>query len=323
MSDNPKISVIVPVYNAEKYLRRCIDSILNQTFTDFEVLLINDGSTDSSGVICDEYAKQDSRVRVFHKENGGVSSARQLGVDKAVGIYSIHIDSDDWVELNMLDSLYGEVMKNEFDVLIFDLYRETNNSTTYVKYHICSTSKESVLEDLLMRRNGGSCCNKLVRHSLYKNYNITFPSLGFGEDWYVNVKQVLYSQNIGYFNKAFYHYRYNPSSIMNNLSKYDFDKRFSIIKRVVSEIEKSKQVTLDLEKCLVTHILSLKVMCIHNRVYTKKELLLNNSKYNKYILHSMLPFKQKILFLLYFFIPEVLFYYIYSKRLKIRELIGK
>lgn len=81
----PKISVIVPVYNTEKYLHRCVDSILAQTFTDFELLLIDDGSTDSSGAICDEYAQKDSRVRVFHKENGGASSARNLGLDNATG----------------------------------------------------------------------------------------------------------------------------------------------------------------------------------------------------------------------------------------------
>lgn len=86
---NPKISVIVPIYNTEKYLHRCVDSILSQTFTDFELLLIDDGSTDSSGAICDEYAVMDSRVRVFHKENGGVSSARNLGIGNRKGrVYS-------------------------------------------------------------------------------------------------------------------------------------------------------------------------------------------------------------------------------------------
>ena len=93
----PLISVIVPVYNTEKYLHRCIDSILNQTFTDFELLLINDGSTDSSSAICDEYAEKDCRVRVFHKPNGGVSSARNLGLEKAQGEWITFCDSDDRV----------------------------------------------------------------------------------------------------------------------------------------------------------------------------------------------------------------------------------
>ncbi len=102
----PKISVIVPVYNTEKYLHRCIDSILAQTYTDFELLLIDDGSADSSGAICDEYAQKDSRVRVFHKANGGVSSARNLGLDNAQGEWITFVDADDWVEAKFLEILF-------------------------------------------------------------------------------------------------------------------------------------------------------------------------------------------------------------------------
>lgn len=104
---NPKISVIVPVYNAESTIRRCVDSILAQTFTDFECLLIDDGSKDRSGEICDEYAEKDSRVRVFHKENGGVSSARNVGLDNAIGEWLAFIDSDDWVGESYLESFSG------------------------------------------------------------------------------------------------------------------------------------------------------------------------------------------------------------------------
>ena len=102
---NPKISIIVPVYNAEKYLNECVDSILNQDFTDFELLLVNDGSKDNSGHLCDKYAHKDNRVRVFHKENGGVSSARNLGLDNAIGEYIVFIDSDDYVDVNYLSIL--------------------------------------------------------------------------------------------------------------------------------------------------------------------------------------------------------------------------
>lgn len=109
---NPKISVIVPVYNTEKYLHRCVDSILAQTFTDFELLLVNDGSTDGSGAICDEYAQKDSRVRVFHKENGGVSSARNIGIDNAQGDWITFIDSDDRIEHRHLYLLYEARTEN-------------------------------------------------------------------------------------------------------------------------------------------------------------------------------------------------------------------
>lgn len=120
----PKISIIVPVYKAEKYLNRCVDSILAQTFTDFELLLIDDGSPDKSGEICDEYARKDSRVRVIHKENGGVSSARQRGLDESIGEYTIHADPDDWVEPTMLEELYNKANKEDADMVICDFFYE-------------------------------------------------------------------------------------------------------------------------------------------------------------------------------------------------------
>ena len=108
-STTPTISVIVPVYNAEQYLPRCIESVLAQTFVDWEMLLIDDGSTDASGSICDEYAAKDERIRVFHKENGGVSSARNLGLDNAQGEWITFVDSDDYIEENYLKSFEGNL----------------------------------------------------------------------------------------------------------------------------------------------------------------------------------------------------------------------
>lgn len=116
---NPKISVIVPVYNTEKYLRECVDSILAQTFTDFELLLIDDGSTDNSGIICDDYAAKDSRVRVFHKSNGGVSSARNLGLDNAQGEWIVFVDSDDILPIESLSIRFEVVSKDNTDLAIF------------------------------------------------------------------------------------------------------------------------------------------------------------------------------------------------------------
>lgn len=122
---NKSISIIVPVYNAEKYLHCCIDSILNQTFTDFEVLLINDGSTDSSGVICDKYAIKDSRVRVFHKENGGVSSARNVGLQNLIGTFIMFLDSDDYLLENSLSSIMSKIETYpQLDMLNFVGVRE-------------------------------------------------------------------------------------------------------------------------------------------------------------------------------------------------------
>lgn len=128
---NPKISVIIPVYNAEATLRRCVDSVLSQTFTDFECLLINDGSKDRSGEICDEYAAKDSRVRVFHKENGGVSSARNVGLDNATGEWIAFVDSDDWVGEKYLESFSGNL---DADFVIGGFQRVKNNDIVTVNY---------------------------------------------------------------------------------------------------------------------------------------------------------------------------------------------
>ena len=110
------VSIIVPVYNAERYLHRCIDSVLAQTYTNFELLLINDGSKDNSGEICDKYAVKDSRIRVFHKENGGVSSARNMGIDEAKGEWLSFIDSDDWIEPTMYEKMLQELIGNNADI---------------------------------------------------------------------------------------------------------------------------------------------------------------------------------------------------------------
>ena len=123
-----KISVIVPVYNVEKYLCQCIDSILAQTFTDFELLLIDDGSTDRSGRICDEYADRDARIRVFHTANRGVSAARNLGIGEARADWLCFVDSDDWVETCFLTSLYGDGFVMDESVVFQRIFIEYENS---------------------------------------------------------------------------------------------------------------------------------------------------------------------------------------------------
>lgn len=122
MENSPLISVLIPVYNVEKYIRRCLDSVAAQTFTNWECILVDDGSPDASGKICDEYAAKDSRFRVIHKENGGVSSARNAGLDVARGEYVTFCDSDDWVEENWLSEQLNDISTEDFDVCVCGLY---------------------------------------------------------------------------------------------------------------------------------------------------------------------------------------------------------
>ena len=161
--DCPKISVIVAVYKAEVYLHRCVDSLLAQTFRDFEILLIDDGSPDNSGKICDDYAKQDARIRVFHKENGGVSSARQCGIEHARGEYTTHVDPDDWVEPTMLEDLYRKAKEEGADMVFGDFYLEYEKEQKYEKQQFSSLKIKNILLLLLEGKLRVNLCGRLIR----------------------------------------------------------------------------------------------------------------------------------------------------------------
>jgi len=202
----PAISVIVPVYKAEKYLHRCVDSILAQTFTDFEVLLIDDGSPDGSGAICDEYAAKDSRVRVFHKENGGVSAARQMGIDNARGEYTIHADPDDYVEPTMLEEQYRKAKEEDADMVICDYYVNMGGRQRYVKQQPSALDGATVQRELFQQLHG-SCCNKLVRRVCYSAHCVRYPEgINYCEDLIFNVRLMKFRPKITYLPRAFYHY---------------------------------------------------------------------------------------------------------------------
>ncbi len=224
----PEISIIVPVYKAEQYIRRCLDSIIAQAFTDWECLLIDDGSPDASGKICDEYAGKDCRFRVFHKENGGVGSARQLGVDEAVGVYSIHIDPDDWVESTMLEEMHACIKREDADLLLANQYYCSKDGTAFYRQNYV-IDRPSYLLSLILRGNlMGVLWNKLIRHSLYRKYNVRFvPGLNFCEDVLVCAQILIHGEvKVRYLNKPFYHYiTDNQISICNRYSPQKFEQR--------------------------------------------------------------------------------------------------
>lgn len=239
--NNPKISIIVPVYNSEKYLHRCINSILNQTFNNFELLLIDDGSTDRSSQFCDEYARLDERIHVFHKRNGGVSSARQTGIEKAKGKYSIHVDSDDWINPDMLEDMYTNISTNNSDILITDFFIDTNKETKYSKQKPKNIHPLNVLTDILTNCLFGSLWNKLIRHSILAKYNIKFISrIDYCEDVLIWCQLLQKNVTISYLNKAFYHYNLaNTNSITRNYTKETYLIRKAYLLKLSSLLPES------------------------------------------------------------------------------------
>ena len=223
----PKVSIIVPVYKAENYLPKCLDSIRNQTFTDWECILVDDGSPDKSGMICEEYAEEDPRFRVIHKTNGGVSMARQTGIEAAEGDYSIHCDPDDWMDPEMLEDMYKVAFTENSDMVISDFYWDSKHISKTVIQKPTSLECTDIIQDILKSRLHGSCCNKLVRHSLYRDLSISFPR-GFVlyEDMYVILNILLNKIKVSYLNKAYYHYVMgaNANSISQGVGQsYEYD----------------------------------------------------------------------------------------------------
>lgn len=209
----PKISVIVPVFRAEKYIRRCLNSLLVQTMTDFELLLIDDGSPDNCGAICDEYARKDSRVRVFHQKNKGVAAARQIGTDMATGIYSIHCDPDDWVEPEMLEKMFLLAQKEDADVVMCDFMMHTPNRTYHKTQRPANLSPEVILQGIIGPELQGSMCNRLVRHSLYKKYDVHyFEGINYCEDNLIWMQLYMHDIKTCYINEAFYHYEWSEGN---------------------------------------------------------------------------------------------------------------
>ena len=190
--EQPLISVIVPVYNVEKYLKKCVNSITSQTYENLEILLVDDGSTDLSGQICNEFEKNDARIKVIHKKNGGLSDARNAGLDRAKGQYYAFIDSDDYIQDNTIEIMLNAVKKNKSEISVCNMIRFLEEGETVQFY--CPTNHEVLYQGNQRYKtlNQPSVCNKLFEAKLFEG--IRFPKGKYYEDTFV-YHEVLYRAN--------------------------------------------------------------------------------------------------------------------------------
>ena len=214
----PKFSIIVPIYKVEKYIHKSIDSILKQSFTDFELILVDDGSPDNSGSICDEYAVKDSRVRVIHKENGGVSAARNIALNVAKGKYIAFVDSDDWIEDTLLEECFLCVSNTNADIVIFDWYDTFGEKKFHKTFNIESFGNiEKIKKGIFYDTIPNLPWNKIYKRRLWENVrfveNVNFEDLVTIPDVFEQAKSITYLQ------KPLYNYRCdNVGSITSNIS---------------------------------------------------------------------------------------------------------
>jgi glycosyltransferase involved in cell wall biosynthesis len=213
-----KISIIVPVYNVSKYLDKCLLSILHQTFKDFELILVDDGSTDGSGEMCDVYSKMDARVKVYHQKNQGQAVARNFAMKVAKGEYFGFVDSDDWVELGMFEKLYITAIKQNADVVICRLQNVTENGEVkdILGYDETMTMDKSQATSEILRDDKMQSfpVNKLYKRKIFDN--VEFPSDRYFEDTATIYKVIYNSEKVVTIPYVGYNYRYNPNSTCNN-----------------------------------------------------------------------------------------------------------
>lgn len=217
----PLVSIIVPIYNAEKTIDRCINSILNQEYKDFELILLNDGSTDASGLICDAYAEKDKRIRVLHKENTGVSHTRNLGIAMARGEYLQFLDSDDWITPDATRFFVRAAMENQCDMVIADFYRVIGERVS---------QKGSIEEEGIMTRVDyavkmmqkpadfyyGVLWNKLYKRSIIENYQLSMDnSISWCEDFMFNLEYVRHTNTIYALKIPVYYYVKTKGSLVS------------------------------------------------------------------------------------------------------------
>lgn len=297
---NVVISIIIPVYNGEGYLQKCIESIQKQTYSDIEIILINDGSTDNSGRICDEFTGKDKRIKVIHKKNEGVSIARNIGIQEAKGEYIGFVDCDDYLESAMYEKLLKSIVRNKADMAIcnysnneyFNLEKETLN--------------QNELFDLILDKDKfrGYPWNKLYKSELLKNLNFN-KSISLCEDLLFNCEYVTRCKKISIIDEKLYNYIKREGSAINTFR----EKHFSVIK-AYQEMERiyikySRNNLIKLQSAYLKQCTFLKYYnFIGNYDKKYKTIIAEESKrLIKEINGNKIPKKEKIILDIYYYLP--------------------
>ena len=342
------VSIIMPVYNAEEYLAEAVQSLVNQSYRDIEILLVNDGSTDSSPAICDELANSDPRVRVFHKENGGTHTARNLGIEESRGDFLMFIDPDDWFDTDTVEQLVSAIEKDSLDVVRFNYVREFRDHSL-VKPNtllseevmagedckkVCRQAIGLIGEELRSPESMNflaSVCFAAYKKSIITDNDIRFVNIreiATFSDGLFNINFLMFADRFRFIDKCFYHYRkYNTASATSNY-RPDFLKRQSIMFDKLSNMVNM----LDRADCYEAFnnriALSTMEMCINavfsdkGFVYKYKEvnLILNDDEHKKSykkLRLSYFPIKWKMY---YFFVKYRLTFFVYILTLMIRMI---
>lgn len=309
----PKVSIIVPIYNIERYLSRCLESLLTQTLTEIEIIVINDGSTDLSLDILEKYAEQDERIKIINKTNGGVSSARNAGITAARGEYIGFVDPDDWVAVDMYRSMFNIANEEKADIVMCTYLREFGSHSKAKNFNLPEKviyNNEEIKTTIMRRLIGplenemanpelldawGTVWSKLYRTDLLRKNDLRFIDLqeiGTNEDSLFNIEASYYANRFAFINKPFYHYwRENSNSLTSNYKPNLMSQWFNLYNRITTFLEEKKlpteyKLALNNRICLNTMGLGLNTISLDNKANAfmkakKIDTILKNEKIRK------------------------------------------
>jgi glycosyltransferase involved in cell wall biosynthesis len=220
--DTPKYSILIPVYNVERYIDQCMESVINQTYSDFEVIIIDDGSTDNSGHICDSYGEKDNRIKVYHQKNQGLMISRKNGILRANGEYCLFLDSDDYYDVTLLEEVDRYIGSNQLDLLLFNkrmVYKndKVKEAPQLAEREFVMVNSEEMLRRMIGTYKFNSVVNKVVRRKVIVPYlDDIYIKINYAEDMLQSVNFIVLSTKIGILDKTLYNYRINNSSLVHN-----------------------------------------------------------------------------------------------------------
>lgn len=271
-----KVSIIVPIYNTSEYLDKCITSLTNQTLTDIEIIMVNDGSTDNSKKIVESWQKKDKRIKLYNKENGGQASARNLGLSVAKGEYIAFVDSDDYISEDMYQKLYQEAKTNNVDIVLCNYYLDYGTKIVESE-SLFNNDGEISPSDYII--STPSPVNKLIKRSFLKDNNFLFPEGFIYEDLASIPILGIYKPTIKYLNSYLYYYVQSPSSTMRNSEyKEKYQDIFKAIEYLYNNIHE-KGYEKELEYLLTYHFLYLGSLNFYKyKKYDKIDLISNKMK---------------------------------------------
>lgn len=300
------ISIVLPTYNVKNYIRQCVDSLIQQTYQEIEILIVNDGSTDGTAELCDDIAQQDSRIRVFHKENGGTHTARNMGIREAKGDYIMFLDPDDWLDTDTFEKLAKNIQENDLDVVRFGYVREFPDRSlpkenTFLPETVCQSAdcRKICRQTLGLIGNElahpenmnflASACFSLYRKSILDEYKLEFYNIhqiATFSDGLFNIQFLQKADRFLYVNEPFYHYRKFAAGAATSKHRPDFLERQLVLFEMLKAIAENEESEAFMQAYHNRVIFSTMEICL-NALKSDKSFL-NQHKEIKEVLHSQI-----------------------------------